>query len=209
MFLLMTASGRAVGAWDVGIPRLMRRPSRRAVNGSFAARYHCVNGSTRDGRAPAAPCRFQGDLHERADVLVDLRVRPPEGSELLIDAALDLGWVLQSPVEPFPVAGKDRADRPRAIAHGDHVVERLAHELVGRLAPRARQIKARISEHTNREWVDALGLRAGGIDLEVHTSDALQDRLGHLAARTVPRAHEEDADGLGGLHASTLHRQVA
>ena len=75
------------------------------MNGSFAARYHCVNGSTRDGRAPAAPCRLQGDLHERADALVDLRVRPPEGSELLIVAALDLGWVLQSPVEPFPVAG--------------------------------------------------------------------------------------------------------
>ena len=86
-------------------------------------------------RVAAAPGRVQGDLHERADPLVDLQVRPLEGGELLGVGTLDLGRVLESPVERLAVAREDRADGACAVAHGDHVVERLARELVSRLAP--------------------------------------------------------------------------
>ena len=96
-----------------------------------------------DGGAPAATGGPQGDLDERPDPLGDLEIRLPEGGQPLGVVALDLGRVLEAPVERVVGAREDGARLARPVAHGDDVVERLTGELVDRLAPRAAASRSR------------------------------------------------------------------
>lgn len=55
--------------------------------------------STGDGGTSAATGGPQGDLDEGPHPLYELHVRPVESRELLGLGSLDLGWVVESPVE--------------------------------------------------------------------------------------------------------------
>ena len=87
-------------------------------------------------RATGGP---QGDLDEGADPLVELQVGLLECRQPLGVGALDLGRVLEAPVERVATAREDGARLTRPVADGDDVVERLAEELLDRLAARRDQ----------------------------------------------------------------------
>ena len=68
-----------------------------------------VDRSIGDRCAPTSAGRPQGDLDERADPLVDLEVRLPEGGQARLVVAVDLGRIVEAPVERVVLAREDRA----------------------------------------------------------------------------------------------------
>ena len=56
-------------------------------------------------------------------------------------------------------------------------------------------IDSDLRHRPNREWVHRLAVAAGTHDLEPTLADRAQIALGHLAARGVVRAEEQDASG--------------
>src|SRR5208337_3741021 len=116
----------------------------------------------------------------------------PERFELLLVGALDLGRIVEPPVERVVVAREDRAGLTGAVADRDDVVEGLAEELCGRLAPGARPVDPDLREHTNGIRIDALRLHAGREGFELGATEISKHRLAELASGGVACADKQD-----------------
>src|SRR3954447_92091 len=85
-------------------------------------------GGSRGSSASRSAGGADGVLDERAKSGRDVLLGAAECRELLSLRSLDLGWVVQAPVEARYGAREDRAGRSRPIADRDHVIELLIQE---------------------------------------------------------------------------------
>lgn len=133
--------------------------------------------------------------HPGIHLLLDLVAHLAEFLQARLMAALESGRIFKRPVQALIHARPGgRAVLLGLVAHGNQVLEQaLAKELADALGARAGQVVADLGHHLDGERVDALRLQPGAVDFEMVAGHAPQKGFGHLAARRVAGAQENDA----------------
>ena len=112
--------------------------------------------------------------HEGSEPHLHLPQGLPERVQLILVRSLYGGGINEAPVDPLRRSREDRAFFGRGIAHGDHVLERLAGELCDVLGTLVAGIDVQPFEDTYRVRIDALWMRPRAVDIERIATNLLQ-----------------------------------
>src|ERR1700693_4386066 len=140
---------------------------------------------------------FRSSRQEQTQPLEELIPRPAEGPQRPLFCSLDGCGVLKTEVNPFR-ARKHGAVLIGAIADSNHHIKMLPGEFLHRLRAVIGNVDARLAHRLNRQWMNERGMRSGTRHVQRALREMAKDALGHLAARRIPGAKNQN---LGLLHA--------
>src|ERR1035441_8574003 len=136
---------------------------------------------------------------EFGEAVGDLVADAAELGEAVRFVADSGGGVFEAPVNAARLDREHGAAFFGVVAHGDHVVEGLAGEVVDVLGPVAADIDAEFRHHGDGFRPDTAGAGSGGVHLHAIAGHVAEQALRHLTAGGVAGAENEDS----GLHALT------
>src|ERR687890_2353640 len=158
------------------------------------------------GTAPyASAARSSSSVHELClHPILDPVPHPAEDLQTLFLRALNLGGVLEGPVQPAPGPREERAGFVRVVADGDHIIDGLLQIPIQGLRLLARDVYADLLHCPDGEGPYAGGLRARAHRLEAVAGKVPEQPLRYLRACGVVGAKEQDSGPVPRL--SSSHR---
>src|SRR5262249_51705533 len=110
--------------------------------------------------------------------------------DTLILAPSRLGRIVDAPVEPRRATREQGASLVGAVAHGDHVVPRVAQERVDGLRAVGADVDPNLVHRPDREGMDACRFGPGARHLDAIACQVVEEALRHLTPRRVVGAQE-------------------
>src|SRR3974390_929112 len=118
-------------------------------------------------------------------------------SQPLVWGTFEHGWIFKTAVHRDGRTREDRATLFSVVTNRKYVVEQLVHEFVHALGTLAGNIDAQLAHDFDRFRTNAARPGPSAECLEEVSRVMSQQAFGHLAARRVPRAENQDAFLIG------------